>query len=307
MNTLYRHRGGFSLVEILVTIGLSSIFFTAAALIFQNITANRKSLGTIETVQLGATTSASNAVIQNFYGLDQNTIQVYSAPNYGRAGMAANLYENFLDDIAQSSAVYCLGRNGINTLRPTTIAYAGGSAPLDTPEAFRQHLLTVDATAAAAFVAYDTISTAEDATVFMVEPGSSATELGVVAVYDIDVVTVTQGNYVSVRRYEDGLMTAYYDVVYPTGTGTAFSPMIAHFKRKGLAATEADADLAKYMIAEEQPFYLMWLPDPSTRTLESPTDPPNPTAPLTDAIWDYYRMGGRTQFMLTIPAFPSLL
>lgn len=305
MKQFPRNRG-FSVIEVLVTIGLSSIFFSAAALIFQNITANRKVLATIETIQLGVDDAASNAVIQNFYSLDENSIEVYSAPNFGRAAMAANLSENFLDDMAKSSAVFCLGRNGLNTMRDPTIAYASGSATLDTPEAFRQHLLTVDATAAAVFVAYDTISTAEDATVFMIAPGSSATELAVVSVYDIDVVSVTQGKYVSVRRYENGLMTAYYDVLFPTGTGTAFSPMIAYFKRKGLAPFEADADKAKYMIAEEQPFYMLWLPDPSTRTLESPTDPPAPSQPVGHAVWDYYKMGGRTQFMFTIPAFPSL-
>ena len=204
MNFTPRHRGGFSLSEIIVTIGLSTIFFSAAALIYQNITVNRKALASIETISLGATDTLSNTAIQNLYGLDENELEVYSAPNYGRTAMAVSLSENFLDDMAQSSAVYCLGRNGLNTMRPTTISYPDGSATLDTPEAFRQHLLTVDATAAAVFVAYDTISTAEDATVFMIKPGESATELGVVAVYDIDIIPVTQGNYVSVRRYEEG-------------------------------------------------------------------------------------------------------
>ena len=82
--------------------------------------------------------------------------------------------------------------------------------------------------------------------------------------------------------------------------------MIAYFKKKGLAPGESDPDKAKYMIAEEQPFYLLWMPDPSTRTLESPTDPPAPSQANTHAVWDYYKMGGRTQFMFTIPAYPSL-
>ncbi len=307
MKILLRHRAaGFSVTEVLVAIALSSVFFTAAALVYQNIMANRKELATIETVKLGATDSESATAIDNFYGLSQNDIDVYSAPNFGRAGMAANLGENILDDMAQSSAIYCLGRNGLNTMRPTTLAYAAGSSNLDTPEEFRQHLLGIDATAAAVFVSYDTISSAEDASIFMIEPGPTATELGVVAVYDIDVVTVSQGKYVSVRRYESGALTGYYDVVYPAGTGTPFSPMIAYFKRKGLAQFEADADKAKFMIAEEQPFYFLWLPDPTTRTLEAPTDPPTPSQASTHAVWDYYKMGGRTQFMFTIPAFPGL-
>ncbi|MEM1294740.1 MAG: prepilin-type N-terminal cleavage/methylation domain-containing protein, partial [Verrucomicrobiota bacterium] len=148
MKEFPRNRG-FSVIEVLVTIGLSSIFFSAAALIFQNVTANRKVLATIETIQLGVDDASSNAVIQNFYSLDENSIEVYSAPNFGRAAMAANLSENFLDDMAKSSAVFCLGRNGLNTIRDPTIAYASGSATLDTPEAFRQHLLTVNAAAAA--------------------------------------------------------------------------------------------------------------------------------------------------------------
>ena len=315
-------RGGFSVTEVLVTISLSSIFFTAAALVFQNISANQKVLSTIETIQLGATTAESEAVIQNLYGLtSQSTIQVYSAPNFGRAALADNLAENFYDDVAAASGVFVLARNGLNTMRPTLLDYDEATiGPLDSPEAFRSVLLANDATAAAVFVEYQgatshafdpttgaAITDPDDLSVFIISP-FTASQVSIVAVYDLDLIPVTNGTYAAVRRYQADLVTAYYDVLFESGTGDAFSPLAVFFSRRGLAPTETNTTKSRFMVAEEHPFYLMWWPDPAMRTLANPTHatPPNPSAPVGSAVWDYYRMGGRTRYLFTFPAFPAL-
>jgi hypothetical protein len=145
-------------------------------------------------------------------------------------------------------------------------------------------------------------------TIMLLQPSGSATELQVLSVYDVDVIPVTGlGNYVAVRRYAGGELSAYYDVLYPPGNGDSFLPMAVYFYRRGLASYESNPDVSKYMLAEEQPFYLIWWPDPSSRTLEAPASPPAPSAPSGSAVWDYYKMGGRTRFMFTVPAFPSQL
>ncbi len=291
----------FTVVEVIATISLSAVFFTAATLVYQNISANSRSLSSLQPITLGRST------FQNLLGVDQDTMSVYSAPNHGRGAFAGQLAELFRDDVAAASAVYCLGRNGLNTLRPSTIPYPSGSPVLDTPERFLSHLVTqFGATDTAQFVSYSGPSMAEDLTIMVLQPSGTATALQVLSIYDLDLVAVTGiGNYVAVRRYVDGSLTSYYDILYPSGTGTAFAPAAVHFYRKGLAPYEANAAIQKYMVAEEHPFYLVWWPDPAARTLESPTTPPEPTAPAGSAVWDYYRMGGRTRFFFTVPAFPS--
>lgn len=294
----------FSVVEVIATISLSAVFFTAASLVYQNITANSRALGSLEAVTLEA---------EAFYNLlkieaagETATLNVYSAPNHGRSAFASNLAEHFQDDVAAASAVYCLGRDGLNTLRPTAISYPNGSLPLDTPERFLEHLVSqYGADATAQFVDYRGAAVTEDLTIYLLQPGGSATELVVLSVYEVDVVPVSGlGHYVAVRRFIGEELTAYYDVLYPTGRGTPFAPMAVHFYRRGLAPSETNAEVAKYMVANEQPFYLIWWPDPSARTLEGPSSPPEPSAAADSPVWDYYHMGGRTRFFFTVPAFP---
>jgi hypothetical protein len=293
----------FTLVEVILTISLSAVFFTAAALVFQNIAVNSRSLGTLEPVTLDETT------FENLLGVENETVSVYSAPNHGRSAFAGNLAEHFREDVAAASAVYCVGRNGLNTLRPATIPYPSGSETLDTPERFLAHLVAqYGGPATAQFVDYSGISNAEDLTIFVLQPSATATVLQVQSVYDLDVVPATGlGNYVAVRRYVGGELTAYYDILYPEALGNAFRPLAVHFYRRGLAEYEGNADISKYMVAEEHPFYMIWWPDPSAQTLEAPSDPPTPSAAAGTAVWDYYKMGGRTRFMFTVPAFPSQL
>jgi hypothetical protein len=303
MRFIRNSSAAFTVVEVIATISLSAVFLTSAALVYQNITANARSLASLEPVTL------DTATFQNLLGVEEATLSVYSAPNHGRGAFAGQLAEMFRDDVAAASAVYCLGRSGLNTLRPTNIPYPAGSSVIDTPERFLAHLVTqYGATATAQFVSYRGPSMAEDLTIMLLQPSASATQLRLLSIYEMDVISVTGvGKYVAVRRFVDGSLTSYYDILYPTGTGNAFAPAAVYFYRRGLARYETTAAVSKYMIAEEHPFYLIWWPDPAARTLEAPVDPPVPTVANTNAVWDYYRMGGRTRFFFVVPAFPSQL
>jgi hypothetical protein len=300
MRLLSRPRA-FSLIEVLASIGLSAVFFTTAALVYQNITANAKSLDSLETLELG------EATLANLFGIDSDTINVYSAPNHGRAAFASHLAETFRDDVAAASAVYLLGRDGLNELRPSVIPYPAGSPLLDGPEAFLAHLADqFGADDTASFVDYRGSSSAEDLTVYLIQPNGDPEELSVLAIYEMDFIPVSGlGTYVAVRRFVEGLLTAYYDVLYPESAGMAFSPVAAHFSRRARAGHETDPDVAKYAVAEEQPFYLMWWPDPSSRTLERVAGAVEPSVEEGSAVWDYFHLGGRTRFFFAVPAFPS--
>ncbi len=301
MRSLLSSRAAFSLVEVIATVSFSAVFFTAATLVHQSVTANSRALGSIESVALG------EAVLSNLFGIEAASINVYAAPNHGRGAFAGHLAEQFRDDVAASAAVYCLGRNGLNDLRPNALPYPAGSDVLDTPERFLAHLEDqFGAGETDHFVGYSGPSLAQSLSIFLIQPGGSADDLSVLAIYEIDVIPVTGlGSYVAVRRFVDGEMTAGYDVLFPDATGTDFNPLAVHFSRRALAPHEADADAAKFMVAEEHPFYFVWWPDPAARTLESHANPPNPAAPSGSAVWEYFHLGGRTRFQFTVAAFPS--
>lgn len=278
-------------------------------MIFQSLVATggtRKSYGS---VTLGEAR-------QNFYGDDLEEIQTYFAPSYGRVAQAEILRDQFLEDIQHASAVYCLGRNGLNTTRPASIpvsaSFRGDS--LDTPEAFRQFL-------AAAIPGSTTFTTnyasATNASIFILRPAQSpraATSdapailpsLSVLAVYDIDLTPTEspEGTYVSVRRYAGGveLPTDYYDVFYPQSPGAiAFNPLVAWFGRG--SAQSADP----MRVAAERPFYFVWWPDPASHSLEAmETDTFPPSYSGDDPRAAYAAMGGRTSLFFVVPMFPAL-
>jgi len=298
---------GFSVAEILVAISLSAVIFSAGAMLFQSVSANHKRLATIHEVDLGEDTVA------NFYSIDSSTINVYTAPNFGRAGFANELRERFWEDVGQASAIYCLGRDGLNTIRTTTIDYPDGSPFLDSPSDFLTLLQSEYGADADVFVDYAGTSTAEDLSIYMIGPSNDADEISVIAIYDLDIVQDLDasdtliGSYVSVRRYVGSDLANYYDIYYEAGEGNTFSPTAVHFPKAGGSSYEADADAARFMVAAESSFYFVWWPDPASHYLEA-ASPPEPTTPPYDAndpIMDYWHMGGRTSFMFAIPMFPS--
>ncbi|MFV1993871.1 MAG: type II secretion system protein J [Verrucomicrobiales bacterium] len=294
---------GFSLTEILVAVSLSALLFSAASLLFQAITVNSKRLSTVVSVNLGA------VILQNFYGINENTINVYSAPNYGRGtAFAEELREIFWDDVGRASAVHCLARNALNTVRPAEIPYpvAPSWIRMDNAEVFREHLVSQFPEASTIFLSYQSVpSTASSGTIYVLGPSSQENAIDVVAVYEIDIVTTAdpEGTYVSVRRYVDGAMTNYYDSYYPPASGTLFRPLFAAFERKTRQAVNEGVAIDKFKIAEEKPFYFIWWPDPAGITIEHET---SVTYLATDPRQQYGHMGGRTSFMFTVPMFPSM-
>ncbi len=300
---------GFTLTEILVAVSIATLVFSAASLMFQAIGANSKRLSTIVEFPIGTVAA------DNFYGLAASEISVYSAPNYGRSAFAEEMRELFWDDVGAATAVHCLARNALNTVRPATIPFPASpnAVRLDTPESFRQHFVSEFPAAASIFAAYRNVPATTNGSIFVLGPSASETDIDVISVYEMDFLTSGSpaGTYASVRRYVDGALTNYYDAFYPQGSGTLFRPLFIAFERRTRLAfsevpgTHADPDdwPDRFKVARERPFYFMWWPDPATPFLESDTVW---VGSDTDPRSEYAHMGGRTSFMFTVPMFPAL-
>ncbi len=299
----------FTLTEIIVAVSIAALIFSAASLLFQSIGANSKRLSTIVTFPIG--TVAAN----NFFGLAVSEISVYSAPNYGRAAFAEEMREIFWDDVGAATAVHCLARNSLNTVRPATIPFPASPNPeiLDTAEAFRQHLVAEFPSASTIFLPYRNVPISSNGSVFVTGPSASATGIDMIAIYEIDFLTSGNpaGTYAAVRRYVDGALTNYYDAFYPQGTGTLFQPLYVAFERRTrLAFSEGPGSHTtpedwpdRFKVARERPFYMMWWPDPAEILLESQN---TWTGASSDPRSEYGHMAGRTSYMFTVPMFPAL-
>jgi type II secretory pathway pseudopilin PulG len=298
---------GFSLIELLVAAGLAATVLTVGVLIFQNIGAGRYHVSSYGAVTIGA------AAIENFYGQVGTDVLTYWAPNYGRAAQAEILRERFLDDIAHANAVFCLGRNGLNTTRPTVIPPEGAATgsfhgrSIDSPDAFLAHLSFFFPDAATTFAPYRGASTATNASIFILQPSSAADSLSVRAIYEIDLTPTTpgsspEGTYASVRRYVGDTLTDRFDVFFPSGPGALdFNPLVVAFERSARLATPDSSDPFKK--AADRPFYFVWWPDPAERRLEAAAAPAFGTD---DPRAAYAAMGGRTPYFFAVPMFPSL-
>lgn len=293
---------GFTLVELLLALGLGAAVLVVGVMTFQNLTAGASSTGTYLRVTL------DTAVVQNFYGLNQAAIDVWVAPNYGRKAHADLLRDQFWRDIERANAVFCLGRAAgvLNASHPETIALPANfqGQSLDLPEAFRQMLAVSLPASASTFTAYRGASPQPNASIFVLEPSDSASELAVRAVYDIDQVSTSSpaGTYVSVRRYQGSVLTDFYDVFYPAGAGEAFEPLVVAFERAARLAKAEGTEIDRLKVAGGHPFYFIWWPDPAMPQLEAPAG----SFASTDPRASYPGMGGRTSLFFTVPMFPAL-
>jgi len=305
-----RGRDGWTFIEMLVAIALSAIFLGAAALVFASITANSKRLTQIVSVQIGTETR------QNFYDQAGSVHNAYSAPNYGRAAYAQMVRDLLVEDTEYSEAVFCLPRRIPNTVRPEFLRYAAGdegsTAPrprLDSPEAFRAFLASVEPIATGI---YDTaIRNVPDAnrpntTIYFLAPETDPGYIRVRAVWEIDLVPVTSplGTYASVRRYQNGALTHYYDVFYPPGDGSAFHPAFVAFERRSRRVVNEGPAIDRFKIAEGQPFYFLWLPDPAINPYLAPA--PATAAPAGSPKQAYEQMAGKSSLLVVLPLFPNL-
>lgn len=294
----------------LVAISLSAIFLGAATLVLSSINANSKRLVRVIDANIG------NSANVNFYGMNTGNVRVHAAPNYGKAATAQLFRDRILDDVEISSAVFCLPRVLRNTVRPEFLRYEPGEVGstsrkvrLDTPEAFRQFLATIDPISAGI---HDTAirnvppANRPNTTIYLLGPETDPGFIRVNAVYEIDLVPVTNvpGTYVSVRRYKNGTLTHYYDVFYDSGGGDPFYPVFVSFEREARRAVVEGTAIDRFKIAKGSPFSLVWLPDPAVNPYQLPAF--TVTDPATSPRHAYQKMTGKTSFMVALPMFPNL-
>jgi len=296
-----RFRAAFSLVELLIASAIGAAIITVGVLAFQNLTANDAYRSSYGRVTVGP-------ALTNFYGGTATAVDAYFAPNYGRAAQAELLRDRLLADVQKASAVYCLGRNSPNTIHPTSIAvsstFRGDS--LDTPEAFRIFLQSAVPASSAIFTSYRGSCTATNASIYILVPSQDAGSLTIFSVYDIDLTPATSpsGTYASVKRYEAGILTDYYDVFYPSSTGAyPFNPLVVSFERSARQAAVEGTSIDSFKKAAARPFYFVWWPDPAAHTLEGYSAGSGAGDMPRSA---YSAMEGRTAFFFVIPMFPAL-
>lgn len=332
----WRGRRGFSLIELLVVAGVGALLFTAAAMTFRVMAKNHRSPGTFQKVPLPA------GVGDNFYpGSGLTSVDSYVAPNFGRCSQADSLRTLFLEEVEKSVAVFILPRGGhVNTIRGRTInLYGTLPQSLDTPAAFREFLAANPdtGTAAQVFTAYrgvppesatvttttidqdtgDTVVTTStlavtNATVFLLQPSGSNTQLWIRSVYEVDYLGLTPNAnnaaapdvpcvFASVRRYVDYTLTHYYDCVFRDSVVSDAGVPCAHFERADrTVVTEGAPDVFKKAV--NQPFYLMWWPDPGFTRLQGTGGGYAAGTPQAA----YARHEGQTSYLFVIPQFPAL-
>lgn len=334
MRAVNRQRSrGFSSAELLVALSIGALVVGTAAVGFGSFVRAQPRAGNSVEVVL------DNARMLAYYGLNQGTVQAVVAPNYGSVARAENLRERFVADTMAATAVFCLARNRPNTYHPYEIPYdpSVDTTVLDRSTSFFAHLLLksgVTGVTAASFTATarnhtplpvpaSSTSTAGavysyGASIFVLGYSSDPSTLVVNAVYDIDIDKVGSpaGFYTSVKRWAAApsvaaRLTDYYDVFYPASnpatwpvTTDQFAPLWVAFERETLRARTESVAIDRFKVASEQPFYLIWWPDPAVRNLDASRASLNrPSA--NDPREAYSHMVGRTAFMFTVPVFPA--
>lgn len=343
MRVTQRTRKGFTLPELLVAGALSAAFLTAAALSYQAITYNQKRYQGLVTVTVNPGGALSGA-IGNFYPKlpGQTVLNVYGAPAYGRSAAAQNVYDRFWEDVGKASAVFCLSRNGRlnfagtttppnNLFRPQQIPFPSGLSftDVDSHSAFLLDVLVpYNAAASTIYTDYRNVSPIPSGTdpthmggsIYIIQPYNVTGQLGVRAVYEIDLVKVSSpvGVYASVRRYVKNLvdpgndMSEYYDVFYEDAKVTDFGPLFVAFEKSSRQAfTETGTDshgveLDSYKVGARAPFSFVWWPDPAMMLGKDGRDLDAVSLGAGDVRAAYFRMGARTSLMSVVPTFPSL-
>lgn len=293
----------FTMIELLVALAIGAAVLTAGVIAFSSLGAGASPRGSYVNVTL------DEGVLGSFYGIAGTSLDVWTAPNFGRRAAADRVKQQFLDDVARASAVFCLGRGDgvINTIHPVVIPVGAAfdGRALGLPDAFRVQLETSIPASVGVFTAYRGASLATNASIFILVPSGNREELSVLAVYDIDLITTASpvGMYASVRRYVGDTLTDFYDVFYDVASTTAFSPVIVAFERSARASVVEGEAIDRLKVAAQRPFYFVWWPDPAMPQLAA-------IGPESYASGDpraaYANMGGQTSLFLVVPMFPAL-
>ncbi len=317
-----RRTRGFTLVEIVLVSGLSALLIGAAVMGYRAVLSRQRAMSDYGSVNLGST------VMGSMYGDSSSTqINCFMAPSAGRAMRADRLREVFWDDVESSSTIFLLPRavQASSTTRPTTLSLPASThgLTLDTPQAFRSYLLTVDA-GYGIFKSFTGVPSVDDrnVSIFCLEPGDNTQPdtLNVRCIWEIDFVNVTgtdvaNGTYGSVRRYYGNSLTAftsgvglsadglYYDIFYRDelyGTGVeGFGPTFAYFERE-VRNTGTGAAADEFRKAKDSPFYFIWWPDPATPKLKTGIG-----RTYSDVRSNYKSHYGQTSLFFVVPQYPS--
>lgn len=281
--------GGFTLMELLVTAGIAAGVITAAVMLYATVSSARNSMDSRVEVDIG------DAAAAGFYELAAETnLLTWEAPNFGRRAMAEELRTSFLNDLKNTSGVFCLSRPGTTSLRWLDLPYSG-NVPT-TPNEFRQKLAEENPSATTVFSSYTTVPASNDTglSIFLVGP-SPAGSLSILAIYEVDLVAVAspEGTYASVRRYIGSRFQEYYDVFYTEQNAddtraAPFSPLVRYFPAEGSVPA----------------FYFIWWPDPGVWPLQGEVYAD--TYASGDPRKDYLQMGNRTSFFMVVPQYPSM-
>lgn len=308
---------GFTAAEMLVASAIAGVVVGTAALTILAVT-----LGQRQYTQI-ATFTLPNGALTNFYpGQTGNSVNCPVAPNFSAVAQAEIMREKFILDVSQAVAVYCLARNSgnYNTIRPTGITAPPSGTVLDTSDAFRTYLGTIYTAASTTFVSYRNFpATAPCLSIYVLGYSNNATSIPVTAVYDLDVVSAKDpvsaavvGNYVGVRRYVNGALTAYYDCcfkLYGDGTDSWYPPVVSIERQARKAVAEGASSIDRFKLAEEKPFSMVFWPDPARSSLKLPngntTSSYNTGLANSDPRKAYNHMGGRTSFTFVVPLFPN--
>lgn len=325
-----RRRLGFSSIELLVVLSLSAVVLGGMVISYGTLVRSQPQVASVVKVPLSSTR------LNNFYdSTDTKRQNTSSAPSFGSLAIAEELREQFYHDVLSATAVFCLPRTGDNTWKPSYIKYDPETDDiLDTPQKFREHVIRVANVPSGLYQDFrnpgaSATVQAPNASIFILGFSRESAYLRVQAIYDIDVIRLTNkaeplGFHASVKRYTDPapplpLGTSYslvfsggYSVFYPPANQTArvaadyakdgFTPLFVTFERYTRLAVRESTAIDRFKLAAERPFYFIWWPDPAARHLGEQKN----TASASTPQQAYNHMAGRTSFMFTVPMFPAL-
>jgi len=290
---------GFSFVELLMAAAILAITVTVAVIAYSTIASGGRRAGG------GLAVTLPSGVAVNFYGITNSVVAVSAAPAYGETVRAEGM-RNLLDtDLARSVAVFCLARNDISTVRPSTVTLGVNFDPRTnaSPAGFR----TLLGTGASTFTDYPgSANSLTNTSLFILQASTNSTSAKVLATYEADFVRTTSpvGTYASVRRYEGATLTYYYHVFYEGTNAHNFLPPVAYFERSVAPATSTNA-IDRNRQAAGIPFYFLWWPDPAVVRLHE-TNSAMPSVATNLPRAGYSQMADRTSLFFVIPAYPAL-
>ncbi len=159
-----------------------------------------------------------------------------------------------------------------------------------------------------------TTGSVTNVSIFLLQPSGSNTQLWIRAVWEVDYVNLpVDANsdtapdvpcvFASVRRYVADTLTHYYDCVYRDAVITDVGIPCAHFERADRLAYSEAASIDRFKKAGNQPFYLLWWPDPAVSRLKGTTATAYTATQPQSA---YGKHEGQTSYLFVIPQFPAL-